>query len=86
MIYGDYSPNIILADCEEDAAAFAEWDLGVAGIKSIGWMHNVGWDRDRFEFKRDFVAVTGYGEWWEGCLSPADHLPSKKVRMAWEVR
>ena len=55
------------------------------GIKSIGWMHDVGWDRERYEFKREFVAESGYGSWWEGCTAPVDGLETKTCRPAWEL-
>lgn len=55
------------------------------GIDDIGWMHDVGWDRERYEFKREFIAESGYASWWEGCTAPVDGLESKRCRRAWEL-
>lgn len=83
-IHGD--SGTILLGAQEAAEAFvaAEYGEGYA-IKDIGWMHNVGWDRENYERKRDFIAESGYGSWWEGCLPPVDGVETKNARPAWEL-
>jgi hypothetical protein len=83
-IDGDSGP-ILLGDEAAVRAHVHEWYASTYDIKPIGWMHDVGWDRERYEFKREFIAESGYGSWWEGCTAPADGTESKRCRRAWEL-
>lgn len=58
----------------------------VADVEFVGWMVDVGWDRENYERKRDFIEGSGYNGWWEGCAPPRDRLVTAKCMPGWEVR
>jgi hypothetical protein len=87
LIRGDYGPTYILATTEEDALAFALDYYGErSAVEFSGWMHDVGWDRENYDFRRNFITESGYGSWWEGCHVLADTQETAKLRRAFTVR
>lgn len=86
FITGDDGTKYLLsAQSAQDARAWLEAFDDPAEVTDAGWMHNVGWDRDGYERKRDFEDATGCSSWWEGCLPPADGQQTKGRRKAWVV-
>jgi hypothetical protein len=87
VIQGD-DGRWVLAETEAEAREFADdyWSLDEVSVTPDGWFHNVGWDRETYERKRDFVAETGLKNWWESCLPPADGKATKNRMPAWSVR
>lgn len=67
------------------AAVRQEWGDDVSGIESVGWMADVGWDRDTYELKREFLAESGLEGWWEGCSGPENGIEKKGLRRAWTL-
>jgi hypothetical protein len=57
----------------------------IRDVEFLGWMTDIGWDRENYERKRDFVAESGYTSWWESCLPPRDRLATKRCMPGWEV-
>ena len=67
LIHGENGELWILASSEADALRFAQTyaPLDQVSVRFNGWMQNVGWDRDSYELKREFVQATGHSSWWE---------------------
>jgi hypothetical protein len=49
----------------------------------VCWMADVGWDRENYALKREFVAESGLEGWWEQTSAPSDGKETKKLRRAW---
>jgi hypothetical protein len=75
----------VLADSEQEARDFALTDDPDIVLTPDGWMQNVGWDRDHYELKRDFVHDTGFASWWESATPPAGGRPGRYYKMAFAV-
>jgi hypothetical protein len=71
-------------DAVREAVGIAYGDDPVT-ITADGWRANVGWDRDSYDLKREFLAESGYEDWWESCREPAGGIETRKVRRAWRV-
>lgn len=84
FIHGD-DGHWLLADTEEQAREFAAADDPQMVLTEDGWMCDVGWDRDCYERKRDFVHDTGFKSWWVYCQPPAGGQPSKNCKRAFRV-
>jgi hypothetical protein len=76
----------LLAPDEDSARAYVASDGGIGLVDDIGWMIEDGWDRERYERRRDFRAETGLKSWWTSCLPPADRRARKGVMRAWTIR
>jgi hypothetical protein len=49
-------------------------------------MQNVGWDRDAYETRREFLAYSGLTSWWDGIGGSLDqYTETAKIRRAFEV-
>jgi hypothetical protein len=78
----------ILADSEEDARAFADYDGGFGDaytLRYVGWMCRVAYpeeydSREEWEESLDFC-----DDWWEGCAEPVNDRQRAHARQAWEV-
>src|SRR4051794_5571504 len=57
----------------------------ITDVTFAGWMHDVGWDRDNYERKRDFIAESGYTSWWENGAPPSDRQVTAKSMPGWEI-
>lgn len=86
FIHSDNTRWLLGPETADEARIWlAAYDDPAREITDAGWMHNVGWDRENYERKRDFVADSGYSSWWEGCLPPASGKQTSKCKRAWEV-
>lgn len=85
MIHDDCTGEPIWLGSEEAVREAATYEHGddPGTLVADGWMADIGWDRDTYERKRDFLAETGYQGWWEGCSAPANGIETKKWRRAW---
>lgn len=84
----DYGETILLASDVESAQAEASSynSLDTVRVEPDGWMMDVGWDRENYELKRDFIAESGYTNWWESVGGDHDSCAeTKKLRRAWKV-
>lgn len=87
MLHGEDGNAIWLGSEEAVREAVAIHYGDDAGtLADMGWMFDVGWDRDTYERKRDFLAETGFTGWWEGCRGPAGGVETKKLRRAWRFK
>lgn len=80
----------MLATTEAEALAAAKADqedeFYEVRVTFAGWMQNIGWDRESFETKREFLALSGYKGWWDGIGGAIDaHEETAKLRRAFEV-
>ena len=87
LLHSDDGP-FLLASSREEAERWLRndgaWGDG-ATVTHIGWFHDVGWDRETYNLKREFVQATGYDSWWESCPAPADGLQTRKRRRAFAI-
>lgn len=85
FIHGD-DGKFVLASSREQAQRAADRAYGESMVLTdAGWFMDVGWDRDTYDRKRDFMMESGFDSWWEGCRPPADGQESKHRRRAWSV-
>ena len=79
----------LLASSYDQAAAFVTdkyGDESKVSIEPDGWGCNVGWDREQYETKREFLAESGYESWWEYQAGDHDlHEETARFRRLWKV-
>lgn len=76
----------VLADTEDEAREYVRIEWGDEyTLRDDGWFHNVGWDREMYERKRDFEADTGYSSWWESCTVKPNAEPTKNLKRAFAL-
>lgn len=85
FIYSDSGRYLLGPETADEARAWLVAYDDPAAVEDVGWMHNVGWDRENYERKRDFVAESGYSSWWEGCRPPDNGKQTTKCKRAWAV-
>lgn len=84
LITSEDGDKWLLADSEAEAHEWAKADLDEYHLKADGWMMDVGWDRDTYQLKREFVEDTGFDSWWIGCSAPADGKATAKCKQAFQ--
>jgi len=55
----------------------------VLDVEFAGWMHDVGWDRETYESKREFEEESGYTGWWANGSAPVDRLVTETAMPGW---
>ena len=85
LIQGD-DGRFILADSEEDARAFAEYDGGMGDkLTYAGWVGRVPYPED-YESREEWEASPDFcEEWWEAMQAPVNNKQRAHLRQAWRV-